>query len=86
MNLSNIISQNSKPIRFLTDSNAAPHVSIEVCGSCNGEGHINISVFKGHTEGHDIEEKVCEVCGGSGRLKVTTTIKVEPYKPKHHEG
>jgi len=86
MNLPEIIRQNARPIRFLTSKDASPYSYTETCGACGGEGYIGIPIFKGHTEGHDIKEQVCEVCKGSGRLRVTVTVMVEPFKPKRHEG
>lgn len=58
-------------------------IEIVICDTCRGSGSQFRSYYTCHHKGEvDYESWTCEECGGSGRLKQTSVISKEPYKPK----
>lgn len=57
-------------------------VKIIVCKSCGGEGTKEKGTLIDYHKGiYDYTREDCRVCKGSGRMKKTKTITVEPYQP-----
>jgi DnaJ-class molecular chaperone len=57
-------------------------VKIIICKRCDGTGKVEYKELEDYHHGtYNIIESKCDLCQGSGRLKETTTVTIEPYKP-----
>jgi len=51
---------------------------IEICDSCKGYGRLKWDVGTHHSE---YKYGICSKCNGSGRVEITETTTVKPFKP-----
>lgn len=58
---------------------------LEICDRCKGFGLVDIDVGSHNSEWEQI---TCGECNGSGRLEVTKSTKIRPFKagtsPRYH--
>jgi|NOAtaT_6_FD_contig_91_709617_length_2473_multi_2_in_0_out_0_3 hypothetical protein len=58
----------------------AKEVKIILCGTCKGTGKTSYEeCVNYHKREYDTIFKTCYNCKGSGRLKETTTVEIEPF-------
>jgi DnaJ-class molecular chaperone len=57
-------------------------IEIIICKNCDGKGTVeNRDLVDYHKGIYDISHETCHICKGSGRMKKTTTVIIEAYKP-----
>lgn len=65
-------------------------VEIIICDQCGGKGFKDISdlvdYHQGVCGGYSHKAVKCNECEGSGRMKKTLSITIEPWKPDHKAG
>lgn len=52
-------------------------IEITLCDNCNGKGYI---MLPDHNDPKEGVKTKCTRCNGTGRLRWTTTVEVEPYE------
>jgi DnaJ-class molecular chaperone len=57
-------------------------IEIIICEKCKGTGTVEVRELIDYHHGtYNITDKECSLCKGSGRMKKTTTVTIEPYQP-----
>jgi len=57
-------------------------IKIIICKKCNGKGTVEQRELVDYHKGeYNTWDEECSMCKGSGRMKKTKSIKVEPYQP-----
>jgi DnaJ-class molecular chaperone len=57
-------------------------IEITICERCKGKGtNENRELIDYHRGEYNSTYMQCPLCKGSGRMKKTTTVTIEPYQP-----
>jgi hypothetical protein len=56
-------------------------IEIIICARCKGKGTVEVSELEDYHHGtYNITDEECSLCKGSGRMKQTTIVKIEPFE------